>query len=83
MMSYPRKLFIGTVLILSLGIQDKQCRKIVGKLWVGNHPRNLVQYFLDGIPQETKMEFYVRISKSLFDMHHTLVEYSSLFGKSS
>ena len=41
-MSYPRNLFWGTVVILNLGIQDKQRRKIAGKLWAGNYPRNLV-----------------------------------------
>ena len=29
-MSYPRKIFWGTVLILNLEIQDKQCRKMAG-----------------------------------------------------
>ena len=35
-------------------IQDKQCRKIAGKLWAENYPRNLVWDFLDGISCETK-----------------------------
>ena len=53
-MSYPRNLFWGKLVILKLGIQDKQCRKKVGKLWAGNYPRNLVSYLLDGILRETK-----------------------------
>ena len=53
-MSYLRNLFRGTVVILNLGIQDKQCRKIAGKLWAGNYPRNIVLYLLGGISRETK-----------------------------
>ena len=45
--SYPRKLFWGTVVILNLGIQNKQCTKIAGKFWAGKYPRNIVWYFLD------------------------------------
>ena len=36
------------------GIQDKQCRKIAGKLWAENHSMNLVWHFLDGISRGTK-----------------------------
>ena len=54
MMSYPRKLFQGTVVILNFGIQDKKCKNIEGKLWAGNHPINLIWYSLDGIPHDTK-----------------------------
>ena len=32
MMSYPRNLFWGTVVILNLEIQDTQCREIGGKI---------------------------------------------------
>ena len=53
-MSYPRNLFWGTVVILNLGIQDKQWRKIAGKLWAGNYPRNIFWDLLDGICSETK-----------------------------
>ena len=58
MMSYPRNLFWGTVVILNLGLQDKQCRKIAGRIWVGNYPRNLVSYLLDGISREAKCNPY-------------------------
>ena len=41
-MNYPRNLFRGTVVILNFVIQDNQYKKIPGKLWAGNYPRNLV-----------------------------------------
>ena len=31
-MSYPGKLFLGTVAIMNLEIKDKQCGKIAGKI---------------------------------------------------
>ena len=56
-MSYPRNIFRGIVVILNSEIQYQQCRKIAGKLWAGNYPRNPVWGFLDGIAWEPKMEF--------------------------
>ena len=53
-MSYNRNIFWGTVVILNLGIQDKQCKKIAGKIWTGGYPRNLVWDLLDGVLRETK-----------------------------
>ena len=40
-MSYPGKKNQGTVVILNLVIQYKQCIKTAGKLSAGNYPRNL------------------------------------------
>ena len=56
-MSDPRKLFGGTVVIVNLEIQDKQCRKIAGKIWAGNYPRNLVWDLHGEILQKNKMEY--------------------------
>ena len=58
-MSDPRKLFGGTVVIVKLEIQDKQCRKTVGKLWAGNYPRNLVWDLHGEILQKNKMEYWL------------------------
>ena len=49
-----QKAILGTVVILDVGIQDKQCRKIAGKLWAGNYPRNLIWDLINGISRETK-----------------------------
>ena len=47
-----------------IGIKDKQCRKIAGKLWAGNYPRNIVWDFLDGISRGTKFNYDEDIQNS-------------------